>query len=98
MVERQGGSEESIDKPGNILTPETLAGRLGAIGQEKDKFLGALHNRIANWGAGFLDYHFGFVWGGFRRLAFRQRGKGRAHFRTYLEETSAEKDAPQLHH
>lgn len=65
--------------------------RLGMIGGEKDRILGALHNRVAGWGAGLLDYHFGFAWGGFRRYALRQRQLARGHFREYLEKDSFDK-------
>lgn len=88
MVERQDQSERPFDELGNILAPETLVERLGKIGREKDRILGALHNKIACWGAGFLDYHFGIVWGGFGRYADREKSKARAHFRDYLEKKS----------
>lgn len=89
MDEREGLNEVYPElTAGDKLEPETLTMKLRAIGYEKDRILGALHNRVANWGAGFLDYHFGIVWGGFGRFAERQRTKARTHFRDYLEKTS----------
>lgn len=89
MIERQEEPEKSIDKPGSILAPETLVERLGGIGREKDRILGALHNKVACWGAGFLDYHFGIVWDGFGRWAVSEKRKGRARFRSYIENKSS---------
>ncbi len=69
----------------NIPAAETFWDKLGVIGREKDRIIGALHYKIACWGAGFLHYHLGIVWDGFGRYAISEKNKGRARFRSYLE-------------